>query len=227
MPLTNSGDVLVTSFNDIWNGVINFLPSFIIAIVLLLLGWLIGALLGRAVDQIIRALKVDQALKNAGVDKAMERTGYRLNAGAFLGALVKWFVIVVFLVAALDVVGLTQVNEFLRNVVLLYLPQVIVSVLILIVAAVVADFMENLVVGSAKAANVASAHFLGTLTKWAIWIFAIMAALFQLGIATTFVQTLFTGIVVAIALALGLSFGLGGRDAASDYIAYLRGRMGK
>lgn len=225
MPLTNSSEVLVTSFQDIWNGVVNFLPNLIIAIVLLLIGWLVGALLGRAVDQIIRALKVDQALKNAGVDKAMEKTGYRLNSGAFLGGLVKWFVIVVFLVAALDVVGLTQVNEFLRQVVLLYLPQVIVAVVILIVAAIVADFMEGLVVGSAKAAGASSANFLGTVTKWAIWIFAIMAALFQLGIATTFLQTLFTGIVVAIALALGLSFGLGGKDAAARYIEYLRNRM--
>jgi small-conductance mechanosensitive channel len=225
MPLQESSQVLVTSFQDIWNGVVNFLPSLIIAIVILLIGWLVGALLGRAVEQIVRALKVDQALRNAGVDKAMERTGYSLNAGAFLGALVKWFIIIVFLVAALDVVGLTQVNEFLRQVVLLYLPQVIVAVLILLVAAVVAEFMENLVVGSAKAANVRPARFLGTLTKWAIWIFALMAALFQLGIATTFLQTLFTGVVVALSLAFGLAFGLGGQSAASDYIDFLRNRM--
>lgn len=225
MPISDSSQALVTSFQDIWQGVVNFLPELIVAIVLLLLGWLIGALLGKAVDHIIRSLKVDQALSNAGVDKAMEKTGYRLNSGAFLGGLVKWFIIVVFLVAALDAVGLTQVNDFLSDVVLIYLPQVIVAAVILIVAAIVADVMEGIVAGSAKAAEVASAHFLGTLTKWAIWIFAIMAALFQLGIAPTFIQTLFTGIVVAIALALGLSFGLGGQEAAARYIEYLRGRM--
>jgi hypothetical protein len=226
MPISDSSQALVTSFQDIWQGVVTFLPQLIIAIVLLLLGWLIGALLGKAVEHIVKSLRVDQALSNAGVDKAMERTGYRLNAGGFLGALIKWFVVAVFLVAALDAVGLTQVNEFLKDVVLVYLPQVIVAVIILIVAAIVADFMEGVVSGSAKAASVSSARFLGTLTKWAIWIFAIMAALFQLGIAPTFIQTLFTGIVVAIALALGLSFGLGGQDAAARYLEYLRNKMG-
>ena len=74
--------------------------------------------------------------------------------------------------------------------------------------------MQSLVVGSAKAAEVKSANFLGSVTKWSIWVFAILMALFQLGVAAPFLQTLFTGFIVALALALGLSFGLGGKDTA-------------
>jgi len=94
--------------------------------------------------------------------------------------------------------------------------------LILLVAAVIAEAMQKVIVGSAKAAGVRFAHLDGTITRWAIWVFAILAALFQLGIAAAFIQTLFTGVVVALALALGLSFGLGGQDAAARYIEKIR-----
>jgi small-conductance mechanosensitive channel len=215
-------EVLTQSFRDLWLGVIDFVPNLIVALVIFIIGWIIGAILGRVVDQIIRSLKVDNALRGAGLDDAFGRAGFEINSGRFLGGLVKWFVIIVFLVASLDVLGLTQVNTFLQEVVLLYLPQVIVAVLILLVATVIAEVMQRLVIGGAKAAHMKSSNFLGSVTKWAIWVFAILAALFQLGVAAAFVQTLFTGAVVALALAVGLSFGLGGQDAAGRYIDKLR-----
>lgn len=217
--------VLNNSFQDLWRGVIGFLPNLVIAIVIFIVGWIVGALIGKLVAQIVRALKVDHALRSAGVEDTLGRAGFKLDAGAFLGALVKWFIIVVFLVASLDVLGLTQVTLFLQQVVLIYLPQVIVAVLILLVAAVIAEAVQNLVVGSAKAAHISRAHFLGAISKWSIWIFAILAALYQLGVAAVFLQTLFTGIVVAISLALGLSFGLGGQEAAKRFLENLRGDM--
>ena len=217
--------VLTASFQELWNGVINFIPNLVIAVVIFVVGWIVGALIGKLVAQVVRALKIDSALRSAGIEDTLSRAGFKLDSGAFLGALVKWFIIVVFLVASLDVLGLTQVTLFLQQVVLIYLPQVIVAVLILLVAAVIAEAMQNMVVGSAKAAHISRAHFLGAITKWSIWIFAILAALYQLGVAPVFLQTLFTGIVVAISLALGLSFGLGGQDAAKRFLENLRSDM--
>jgi len=150
------------------------------------------------------------------------KAGFNLNAGAFIGGLIKWFFIIVFLVAALDVLKLTQVNQFLQNVVLSYLPQVIVAMFILLVAVVIAEAMQKVVVGSARAANIKSANFLGAATKWAIWIFAILTTMIQLGIAVSFIQTLFTGVIIAFSLAIGLSFGLGGQEAAAGYIEKIR-----
>ena len=216
-------EVLTQSFKDLWLGVVDFVPNLIVALIIFIIGWIIGAVIGRVIDQIIRSLKVDNALRGAGLGEAFGRAGFEINSGRFLGGLVKYFGIVVFLVASLDVLGLTQVNTFLQEVVLLYLPQVIVAVLILLVAAVIAEIMQRLVIGGAKAAHIKSSNFLGSVTKWSIWVFAILAALFQLGVATAFVQTLFTGIVIALALAVGLSFGLGGQEAASKYIEKLRG----
>jgi hypothetical protein len=225
MLLNQWSDVLSLSFQNLWVGVINFVPNLVVALVILVLGWLIGALLGRAVAQVFRSLKVDDALRRAGFESFLHRGGVRLDSGAFLGALVKWFVIIVFLVAAFDVLGLAQVNLFLQEVVLGYLPRVLAAALVLLVGGVVGDIASRLVVTAAKTAGVASAHFAGAVAKWAVWVFAILVALSHLGIATAFSQTLFTGVVIAISLALGLSFGLGGQEAASRYIERLRAEM--
>jgi hypothetical protein len=216
--LQNQSSALVNSFTSLWMGVVAILPSIVIAIVIFIAGWIFGTVLGRLVSQLFRTLKVDHALRQAGVEEIMHRAGYPLNSGKLVGNLVKWFVIAAFLIASFDVLHLDRVTLFLQNIVFNFLPQVIVAVLILLVAGIVADFISNLVTASAGAAGLRSARMLGTISKWTIWIFAFVVALSQVGIATAYLQTLFTGVVVALSLALGLSFGLGGQDAAARTI---------
>ena len=217
MAINTWSNILSLSFTNLWVGVIGFVPNLIVAIVIVLLGWGIGVLFGRVVSQIIKAIKIDEALKRAGVETFLNKGGMNLNAGNFLGGLVRWFIILVFLVGALDVLKLSQVTMFLQEI-LNYLPQVIVAVLILIAAGLVSDAMKKVVLTPAMTAEISSAGFVATATKWAIWIFAILVALSQLGIASGFIQTIFTGLVVALSLALGLSFGLGGQEAAGKVI---------
>lgn len=203
------------------------IPNLLLAIVLLILGWVVGAGLGRLVARAAHSLKIDDALRAASVDKVVTRAGFHFSSGGFLGGLVKWFIIAIFFVVALDILNLNQVNVFLSEVVFFYLPQVIVAVLILLVGAVVAEFVKNVATGAAQAADIGSPYFVGSVARWSIWIFAVLAALDQLSVASAFVQTLFTGIVVAISLALGLAFGLGGRDAAARYIDRVQGELSK
>ena len=146
-----------------------------------------------------------------------------MDAASFLGALVKWFFVIVFLLAAANILGLTQVGDFLRDV-LMYLPNVIIAALILIIAAIVADLVEKVLRGSLMAMG-RGAHLAVPLVRWSIWIFAFIAALLQLGIAVTLIQTFVTGIVAAIAIATGLAFGLGGKDAAAQFIDRVRGEI--
>jgi hypothetical protein len=216
---------LTQSFYSLGIGIVEFIPNVIVAIIIFLLGWLVGAALGKIVDQIIKSVKLDQGLKAAGFNEAVERAGFTLDSGAFLGALVKWFFIIVFLMASLEVLGLTQVTLFLQMVVLSYLPQVIVAVLMILVGAVVADVVKDIVAGAARAAGISGAGFAGSVAKWAVWVFTILAALAQLQVATAFVQTLFTGIVIAVSLAIGLSFGLGGQEAAARAIEKVRNEV--
>jgi small-conductance mechanosensitive channel len=217
-------DVLSQSFQNLFYGLVAFIPNLVVAIVIFIVGWLVGVGLGRVVTQIINALRIDQALRPTGIETVLSRAGYQLNSGKFLGFLVRWFFIIVFLVAALRVLNLTDVNDFLNIVVLGYLPHVIMAVLILLAAAVVAQAVEKVVVGSAKAASLHSAGFIGKVARYAIWIFAILAALDQLGVSP-FIQTLFTGLVVAVALAVGLAFGLGGQASAARYLDRLNSEI--
>lgn len=222
MLLQTWGDFLTAAFQDLWGGVIAFIPRFFVSLVVFIAGWALAVAIGKLVERLIDALSVDRALKGLGLEGPIVRAGFNLDSGAFIGGLVRWFFIVVFLVAAVEVLGLTQVTAFLRDTVLLYLPNVIVAAIILVAAAIIANAVHKLVVGSARAAHVPSAGLMGGMAKWSIWIFAILAALYQLGIAGPFVQTLFTGFVAMLTIAGGLAFGLGGRDAAARYIEKLK-----
>ena len=222
MPVNTWSEVLLGSFNDLWSGILLYLPNLVVALVILIVGLIIGALFGRVVSQLFKSLKIDGALEKAGVSEVLEKAGVPLNSGAFVGALVKWFFIIVFLVAAFDVLGLSQVNVFLQQVVLSYLPQVIVAALVLVVAGVLGDITKRVVTGSVKAAGFGHSNAAGSISKWSIWIFGLLVALSQLGIGAAFIQTLFTGVIIALALALGLSFGLGGQEAASRFIEKTR-----
>lgn len=217
--IQNLGLVFSDSLLGLWYGFISFVPSLLLAIILFIIGWVVGSVLGKAIAQVITAIKLDKLFESAGAEEMMNRTGIKLNTGKFFGMIVKWFVIIVFLMASLQIVGLTQVNDFLRTAVLFYIPKVVISAIVLIIAAIIADAMQKIVQASAKAANLASANMLGTITHYAIWIFAFIIALSELGIATYFMQVLFMGLIVMLALAGGLAFGLGGKEAATKAIA--------
>ncbi len=222
MILNTWGSVLTTSFQNLWVGVITFIPNLIVAIVILLIGWAIGAIVQKGIAHFMKMIQFDEALRKAGFEDLVRRSGLNLNSGKFLGALVKYFIIVVFLIASFDVLGLNQVTLFLQQVVMGYLPQLIIAVLILLVGGVVGDVLSRIVIASARTAGLGSASFLGVVTRWAVWIFVLLVALDKMGITGPIVQTLFTGVVVAISLALGLAFGLGGQDAASRTIERIR-----
>lgn len=216
------GDIFVASFQALWLGVASFLPRLIVALIVFLIGWVIAVAIGKLVSQIIRAIKVDRALQGVGIEEPLSRAGFRLDSGAFIGGLVRWFFIAFFLLVAIDALGLQQVTVFLREVVLVYLPNVVVAAIILVIAALLADVMQRVVRGSAQAAHLPSSAFLGGVTKWSIWLFALLAALFQLGIAGPLLQDLFRAFVAMLAVAGGLAFGLGGKDHASRFIERLR-----
>ncbi len=223
--LVTWGQVFSNSLQGIWLGIASFIPKLLGAIIIVLVAWLVGAILYKFVYQLIKLVKLDNALKAAGVEKVVEKGGFKLDSAKFLGKLVEWFFIIVGLVTAFDALGLKQVTAFLSDVVLGYLPQVFVAVLIILIAAVVAEAAKKVVVGTAQSAGLKSAKLVGQVTVWAIWIFAILAAVLQLGIATTFINTIFTGIIIALSLAVGLAFGLGGQNAAANTIEKIRDQI--
>ena len=222
MVIQDWGQVIAMSLQDSWAGVIGFIPLLFGAIIVFLIGWVVSMAVGKLVEQVIRALKVDMLLQKLDFEKALERAGVKLNAGAFIGGLVKWFLVIVFMLASVNILGerFKPISDFLVSV-LQYLPNVIVAALILVIAALVADTAEAIVRGSVGALGMKVSPA-AVLTRWAIWIFAVIAALLQLGVAAVLLQTVVTGVVAMMALAFCLAFGLGGRDAAADVITKMR-----
>jgi hypothetical protein len=194
------------------------LPMVLFALIVIIAGWLLANLVKKIVVKVFTHLQINRLLDNAGVDKITERAGYKLDAGYFVGTLVKWFILVVAFVVALDILRLQQVSFFLQDVVLNYLPKVIVAVLILFGALIIAKVASEAMGAALRASGVVKAMFLQKVAYYAIIFFAVLAALNQLQIAQELVQMLFAGIVFATSLAFGLAFGLGGREAAARYI---------
>ncbi len=212
-------EVMQYTFQTLWVKVISLVPEIVTALIILIVGWMIAGMLKSVVTKLINKLRVDDALRSTGLSALAERSGYTLKTGALVGTLVWWFVMLVIVIVALDILNLNQVNVFLREVVLGYLPQVIVAVLILFGGLILAGVVEKGVVAGATSVRFGSPNFLGAIAKYAIVLFSVLAALNQLSIATELVQMFFAGMVFAVSLALGLAFGLGGRDAAREYLA--------
>lgn len=215
------GEAITTSLFGAWKAFADFLPALIGALIIFVAGWIVAIALGKAVERLIKTMKIDHALRKIGWDRWLGEMGISASISALFGGLVKWFLILVFLMAAADVLQLRQVTQFLDSV-LLYLPNVVVAVIILAVVVLVGNFVYRVVKGSTRAAGVMSATMLAAISKWAIIIFGILAALLQLGIAPSLVNTILIGIVAMLALAGGLAFGLGGRDEAALILKKIR-----
>ncbi len=221
MFVQNWVDVVTFSLQNLWQGFVIFLPTFLGSLVILFVGLVIAAGIARIVEKLVDALKLDRLLEQLGLGKVLERADVRLHSGRFVGVLVQWFFIIVTLLAVSDILGLMAFSDFLTQV-LFYVPNIVIAVLIMLAGVVAAAFLSKLVRASVMAAKLHSAHFLGALTKWSILVFAFLAALSQLGVAGALVNTLIMGFVAMLAIAGGLAFGLGGRDVAATWLEKMR-----
>lgn len=216
-PTLSFSDVFVQSLQNLWFGVMGVLPQIVLAVLLFVVGWLIASIVQQGIREIVRVIKLDTLLSHTGLDETLERAGFKLDSGLFFGSLFKWFIVILFLQLALGVVHLTQVNDFLSRVIA-YIPNVIVAGFVIIIGALLANFVGRVVEGSTKAAGLHGAHTAGTVAKWAIWIFVILAAITQLQLFNQIILPLVYGVIVMLALAGGLAFGLGGKEAASKLL---------
>ena len=214
------GDVFNSSLQSLWWGFVQFTPRLLMAVVFFFIGWLLGSVVARAIEQVFSSLKIDNLFKSIGAESFFRKAGVNLNTGYFIGQVVRWFVIIVFLLPSLNLVGLTDVSSFLEQSVLGFLPQVIIAAFVLIIAAVVSEGLSKTVLATAKAIDLKAANLLSTIAKYSVWVFAIIIALGKLGLGD-YMSILFSGIIAMLALGGALAFGLGGKDHASRFISKL------
>lgn len=217
---TDIGQTLLASINNGLQAIGVFTPKFIAGTIILLVGIIIASILKQAVIEIFKALNVESLLKKYGVPEGKKD----LNWTNILAEIIRWFVIIIFLIPTADVWGLPQVVTVL-NTFLLYIPNVFVAAIIALVGFVVARLVHDIVLASAREISPETAHTIASVARWAVVIFVILAVLNQLGVASDLIRILFTGFVAMIAIAGGIAFGLGGKDAAKDIVDSLRGKI--
>jgi MFS family permease len=214
-------EIIASSFHNAWASVISFLPTFIGALILLVIGLLIASAIGRLVEKLFKAIKIDEFVRKIDIGKFAEKGGFQIRVAWFLGRLVYWFLIIVIILAISDILKFAALSSFLREV-LFYIPNIIVAILILLAAIVLANFLRSVVKKTVEATKFGGAGFLATLTWWVVMLFGLAAALVQLKVAVTIINTLVIAVIAAIGLAVGLAFGLGGKDEAARLLAKLR-----
>ena len=217
------------SLQGLWMDVARFVPNLISAIVLFVVGWVLGSYIAKALEQVVSALKVDKLLATVGAEDLLRKAGMNLNSGYFLGQVVKWFIVVLFLLPSLSLVGLGDVSSVLKESVLAYLPSIFVAAFVLIIAAIVSEALSRAVTAGVKSMGFSSSSMYGSVVKYAVWVFAVAAALIQLHVAEDILLNFFgvfmNTLGISLALAFGLAFGLGGKDAAARYIAKLENEV--
>lgn len=197
------------------------LPHILMAAVLIIVGIFIGNAAKLLVMRLFRRVRVDDVLVATGAHRVMEKTGFALDTGAFIGTLLQWFIILFFIDIALNVLNLQAATDFLGGIVLTYLPRIFVAAGILFVAFVVAHVIQKTIVAEAEAAHIHGAKQLGRFSRYLILACAGLAVLIQLKIAAEMAMILFAGLVFASALAVGIAFGFGSKDVANRYIESL------
>jgi len=218
-------DITIESLKNVWQGFIDFIPRLIGALVLFIIGWIISVAIGKLVAEVLRRIKFNRIFEKGGWKTALEKAEIKVDASGFIGAIFKWVLMIVFLAAAIEILGFVQLTGFLTDV-LNYLPNVVVAAFIFVIAVIIADILEKVVRAAVEGVKVGYGQLVGVIVKWSIWIFAILAILSQLRIEAAnwiidLVKIAFIGIVAMIAIA----FGLGGKEVASEILQNFKNKL--
>src|SRR2546421_1280591 len=222
--ITNWGSAILTSFTNALNLVFAFIPKLISFLVILLVGWIVASVVSKAVTFLLRKIGFDRLSERIGLTRLEQRMGLRMDAAGVLGKVVYWFIFLIFLVPAVDALGLTTVSNIL-NQIIAYIPNVFVAILVLFLGTLAATFVADIIRGATASTNMGNPNMFANVARYAILGFAALIALEQLQIAPSLLNILFTAIVGAAAIAFGLAFGLGGHDAARRWLARTEGTV--
>jgi Conserved TM helix len=212
------GTALFNALSNAVNLILTFIPRLIGFLIILIVGLIIAALVARAVTFLLRKVGFDRVSDRVGLTRFEQRMGIKMDTAGVLGRIVYWFILLIFLVAAADALGVPAVSNIL-NTLVAYIPNVFVAILVLFLGTLAATVVADLVRGAVASANIGNPNILAGIARWAIIGFAALIALEQLQITPTLLNELFGAFVAALAIAFGLAFGLGGQDAARRWLA--------
>jgi len=209
--------VVTGAWNAFATKITAFLPELIGAIIIFVVGWIIARLVKVGVEKLLRLVRFDTATEKTGVNKFLKKGEIVKAPSEIVGTLVYWFIMILVLIASLDALGLPIVSDMLNSI-FLYIPNVVAAIIVLVLGFLMGNLLAAVVRTAASNAGLKNAEGLGKISLYAIVVFVSAIALIQLGIGEEIVASAFGLVFGAAALALALAFGLGGRDAAAEYL---------
>ena len=222
--------ITIQALQGLWQAFLNFIPVLIGAFIVFVVGWFVSAGVGRLVAGILKRVKFNHFFERGSWRETLKKAEIKVDAAGFIGAVVKWVLVIVFLLAAVDILGLEGFANFLGGV-LAYLPNVVVAVLIFVVTVIVVDIVEKLVRAAVEGVKIGYGQFVSAIVRWAIWIFAILAILRQLLVVPELVEIVFGalvyGVVAFLVISIGIAFGLGGKEVAAELLQDLKRKLKK
>jgi hypothetical protein len=214
-------DWSLTVVQPFFQELILFIANIILAILVFLVGYLLSVGIGRVITEILKSIRFNKLFEKEGWRKAIQRANIQVNPAEFIGAIFKWVFVIASLLVALDVLRLPQFGVILTEV-LNYLPNVVVAALIFVVAVIISDIIEKIVRVAVERMRVGYGYIASSIVKWAIWIFTTFLILNQLLPNNPLINTLYMaivwGIVGTVGLGAALAIGLGGKETAGKII---------
>jgi hypothetical protein len=199
-----------------------FVANLLLALVVFIVGYLISVGIGKVISEILKSIKFNRLFEKENWKKALHKANVDVNPAEFVGAIFKWVFVIVSLLLAVDILKLTSFSGFLTQV-LNYLPNILVAVLVFVVATIAADIVEKVVRVTVERLSVGSGYIVSSIVKYSIWAFAFFMMLDLILPANLLIQTLYTaivyGVIGSLALGIGLAIGLGGKDTAAKIIS--------
>jgi len=216
--------ITIEGLQEMWQSFLTFIPELIGALIVIIIGWFVSIALGKIITELLRRIKFDKLFESGAWKNALSKAKWKVDPSRFIGSIVKWVLFIVFLKAAVEILGLKQFAVFMGDIVM-WLPNLIVAAAIFVVTVIVSEYLPKIIRAAAEGMKINYSHFIEKIVRVSIWIFASLAILIQLGIAEGMFMTLFTGFVAFLVIAGGLAFGLGGKDLASEVLENLKKKV--
>ena len=223
VPVRDTGEALRASLVGILNAFTAAVPKLLGFVAVLVVGWILSSLVAKGTVALLQALRFNELARRSGIAEFVRRMAVRTDSTGVIANVAKWFIRLITLVVAFDLLGLPAVSGVLQRL-LLWLPNLAVALVVLVIGGVAANALSGIVRGTTTGTRLVHPDLLATATRVAVWVFAVVVAVNQLGVATILVNALLFGLIGAVALAAGLSFGLAGRDRAARLLDQWAGR---
>jgi len=216
-----NNDWFLSTIQPFLQQLITFVATLVLAVIVFIVGYLISVAIGKIVTEVLKSLRFNKLFEKEGWSKAFKTANIDVHPAEFIGAIVKWVFVIVSLLVAVDILHLAQFGMILTQV-LDYLPNVIIAALIFVVAVVISDIIEKVVRLAVERMKVGYGYVAASIVRWAIWIFTIFLVLDQLLPNSVLIQTLYMAIVYgfvgSVALGVAIAIGLGGKETAASII---------